>query len=185
MTASVLAKRMLEGLSDTAKTELDDVLVELSQAGHTDLVSIFSALLNGQDLSTALNFPEGTVTLLYSQAHARFNAGHISDALGLFQALAVLAPTVKDHWLGLGICLRLSNSLAGARLAFSAAADLAPDCPAVTYHLAELAFAEGRFSESVVLLQRFASFEESPLKHTLSTEAQRLAAALSHRAGAA
>lgn len=184
MTASVLAQRMLEGLSDTAKTELDSVLAELSHSGHGDLVSIFAALLNGQDLSTALNFPEGTVTLLYSQAHARFNAGHVSDALGLFQALAVLAPTVKDHWLGLGICLRLSDSLAGARLAFSAALDLAPDCPAVTYHLSELAFAEGRFAESVDLLQRFAALEDSPLKNTLSTEARRLAAALSNRAGA-
>ena len=184
MTASVLAKRMLEGLSDAAKTELDGALQELSQSGHADLVSIFSALVNGQDLSAALNFPEGTVTLLYSQAHARFNAGHIADALGLFQALAVLAPTVKDHWLGLGICLRLSDSLAGARLAFSAAADLAPECPAVTYHLAELAFTEGQLSASVDLLRRFAAFEDSPLKNTLSGEARRLAAAISHRAGA-
>lgn len=183
MTAALLAQRMLDGLSDTARAELDEALAELSQSGHADLVAIFTALVGGQDLCAALNFPEGTVALLYSQAHARFNAGHVSDALGLFQALAVLAPGVKDHWLGLGICLRLSDSLAGARLAFSAAQDLAPDCPAVTYHLAELAFSEGRLEDALALLQRFAGFEDGALKQALSTEARRLAVALSHRSG--
>lgn len=184
MTAALLAQRMLDGLSDTARAEMEEVLAELSRGGQGDLVALFSALLDGQDLTTALNLPDGTVALLYAQAHARFNAGQLTDALGLFQALVVLAPKVKDHWLGLGICLRLSNSLAGARLAFAAARDLAADCPAVTYHLAELCLAEDKQDQARALMQEFAAFEDSSLKQTILPEARRLVTAIELRTGA-
>lgn len=179
MSASLLARRMVDGLSDTARAELDATLAELSAGGRNDLVSIFRALLDGHELSAALGLPEGTADLLYAQAHARFNAGQVTDALAMFQALAALSPKVKDHWLGLGICLRMTGSLPAARLAFATALDIQPDCPAVTYHMAELALADGRRDESVSLLRRFAVLPDSALKARLAAEAQRLAAVLS------
>lgn len=178
MSASLLARRMVDGLSDTARAEMDATLADLSAGGRSDLVAVFRSLLDGQDMSAALGLPAGTADLLYAQAHARFNAGNVTDALALFQALAALSPKVKDHWLGLGICLRMTSVFAGARLAFAAALDLQPDCAAVTYHLAELALADGRREEAVVLVRRFFALPDGGLKTRLSAEAQRLAAVL-------
>jgi tetratricopeptide (TPR) repeat protein len=178
MSASLLARRMVDGLSDTARAEMDATLADLSAGGRSDLVAVFRSLLDGQDMSVALGLPAGTADLLYAQAHARFNAGNVTDALALFQALAALSPKVKDHWLGLGICLRMTGVFAGARLAFAAALDLQPDCAAVTYHLAELALADGRREEAVVLVRRFFALPDGGLKTRLSAEAQRLAAVL-------
>ena len=178
MSASLLARRMVDGLSDTARAEMDATLADLSAGGRSDLVAVFRSLLDGQDMSAALGLPAGTADLLYAQAHARFNAGNVTDALALFQALAALSPKVKDHWLGLGICLRMTGVFAGARLAFAAALDLQPDCAAVTYHLAELALADGRREEAVVLVRRFFALPDGGLKTRLSAEAQRLAAVL-------
>lgn len=178
MSASLLVRRMVDGLSDTARAEMEATLTDLSAGGRSDLVAVFRSLLDGQDMSAALGLPAGTSDLLYAQAHARFNAGHVTDALALFQALAALSPKVKDHWLGLGICLRMTGALSGARLAFAAALDLQPDCPAVTYHMAELALADGRRDEAVVLVRRFGALPDSGLKTRLSSEAQRLAAVL-------
>ena len=179
MSASLLARRMVDGLTDTARDELEATLAELTSGGRGDLVAVFRAVLDGQELSAALGLPAGTADLLYAQAHARFNAGQVTDAMAMFQALVALSPKVKDHWLGLGICLRMTGALPGARLAFSAALELQPDCPAVTYHLAELALAEGRRDEAASLLRRFAALPEAGLKSRLAAEAQRLSAVLS------
>lgn len=181
MTASLLARRMMEGLSDTGRAELGETLAELSQGGHADLVAVFRGLLDGKEMGAALGLPEGTAQLLYAQAHARFNGGHVTDALALFQALTVLSPGVKDHWLGLGICLRLTDALATARLAFATAREIAPDCPAVMYHQAELDLAEGRLAEAAALMRAFAALPETGLKTRMAAEAQRLVAALAAR----
>ncbi len=181
MTAAVLAKQMMAGLSQTALTELHDTLKALSQGGFGDVSTVFGKLLDGQEMSAALGLPEGTAALLYAQAHARFNNGHVEDALALFQALTVLAPSGKDHWLGLGICLRLSGVFAGARLAFATALELEPQCPAATYHLAELAFAQGQLSEAGALLVAFSGLPETATKQNLAAEARRLGAVLGAR----
>lgn len=178
MSASLVARRMVEGLGDSARAELEATLADLSAGGRSDLVTMFRAMLDGQEMSAALGLPAGTADLVYAQAHARFNAGQVTDALALFQALVALSPKVKDHWLGLGICLRMTGALSGARLAFTAALDLQPDCPAVTYHLAELALSDGRRDESKSLLRRFAALPDGALKTRLAAEAQRLAAVL-------
>ena len=182
MTATLLARKMMEGLSDTARDEMRAAMADLSLGGRGDLVKIFDALLSGQSIASALGLPAGTVDLLYAQAHARFNSGHVTDALGMFQSLTVLAPDVKDHWLGLGICLRLTDAFSGARLAFATALELAPTCPAVHFHLAELSFSEGKMDEAKALLQRFEKLPEDGLKTRLSGVAQRLAALVAARA---
>lgn len=182
MSATLLARRMVEGLSDTAQAELEATLADLSEGGRSDLVGVFRALLSGQDLSGALGLPDGTADLLYAQAHARLNVGQTTDALALFQALAALSPKVKDHWLGLGICLRLTGAFSGARLAFATAREVQPDCPAVHVHLAELALVEGRREDAAVLMRHFIALPETVLKSRLASEAQRLIAVLSAQA---
>lgn len=181
MTATLLARRMMDGLSDTARGELHETLAELSQGGHADLVALFRGLLEGHEMGAALGLPEGTVALLYAQAHARFNSGHVTDALMLFQTLTVLAPQVKDHWLGLGICLRQGGSFPSARLAFATAQEIAPDCAATTHHMAELSLAEGNMAEAARLVAAFAALPESGLKQRMAAEARRLAAVLAAR----
>lgn len=181
MSMAVLARRMLDGLSDTARAELRDTLADLSDSGHGELVQIFEALLAGRDMVTALGLPAETASLLYAQAYARFNNGRLGEATGLFQALTVLAPGEKDHWLGLGVCLRLTEALPGARLAFLTAQEIDADCPAVTYHLAELALAQNDLQGAGRLVRAFADLPEGALKHRMQPEAQRLAAALAAR----
>lgn len=174
---------MMEGLSDTARAEMQAALADLSSSGRGELVEVFEALLAGHDMGAALGLPEGTAALLYAQAHARFNGGEVTEALGLFQALTVLAPQGKDHWLGLGICLRLAGSLGGARLAFATAQEIDPECAAVAYHQAELAFAEGRLADARGALARFAALPDSGVKQRLGHEAQKLVAVLAARSG--
>lgn len=180
---TVLARRMLDGLSDSAQQEVRDTLVDLSNSGHGELVQIFEALLAGKDMVSALGLPPETATLLYAQAYARFNNGKLAEATSLFQALTVLAPEVKDHWLGLGVCLRLSDALSSAGLAFLTAQEIDPACPAVTYHLAELSLAQGDLDAAQRLILSFADLPESALKLRMQAEAQRLAVAISARGG--
>lgn len=181
MSVTILARRMVEGLSEDARQELRDTLADLSNSGHAELVQVFDALLAGQDMVTALGLPEETATLLYAQAYARFNNGKLGEATSLFQALTILAPGVKDHWLGLGVCLRLSDALSSAQLAFLTGQELDPTCPALTYHLAELALAQGDIGSAQERILTFADLPETPLKQRMQPEAQRLAAALAAR----
>lgn len=181
MSVAILARRMVEGLSDGARQELRDTLADLSYSGHAELVQVFDALLAGKDMVTALGLPAETATLLYAQAYARFSSGKLAEATTLFQALTVLAPGVKDHWLGFGVCLRLSEALPSARLAFLTAQELEPACPAVTYHLAELALAQGDLAAAQGLILAYAELPDSALKQRMQAEAQRLAAAIDAR----
>lgn len=178
---AVLARRMLDGLSDDAQRELRDTLTDLSNSGHAELVQVFDALLAGKDMVAALGLPAETASLLYAQAYARFNNGKLAEATTLFQALTVLAPSAKDHWLGLGVCLRLSDALPSARLAFLTAQEIESDCPAVTYHLAELALAQDDLAEAGHLIQTFADLPDTALKQRMLPEARRLATAITAR----
>lgn len=181
MNMAALARRMLDGLSDGAQQGLRDTLADLSDSGHDELVQVFDALLAGRDMVTALGLPAETASLLYAQAYARFNTGKLGEAASLFQALTILAPTAKDHWLGLGLCLRLSDALSSAHLAFLTAQEIDPACPAVIYHLAELALARQDTTEAERLIKHFADLPEGAMKHRMQPEAQRLVVALAAR----
>ena len=125
------------GFSPESIQEIVSVLSEVGTESGRDYAALFERVVGGQNLLEAMDLPPQTVDVLYAQAFARFDAQRIPEAMQLFQALTLLAPKVKDHWLGLAICLRMADQFEAARLPLDVAFSLAPDCPAVVFHRLE------------------------------------------------
>ena len=181
MMSTLMVQRMISGLSVEGREELFDILEEVSNSGRGDLVAVFTSVLNGVNLADALNLPRDMVKVMYSQAYAAFNAGNTVDALRLFQALAILDPSQKDHWLGLAVCLRIDGNYSAASLALATALELDKTCPATLFHLAELAFVDGRIEDSAKVLRGFDQLEASELKRRMAPEVHRLAVLIEDR----
>lgn len=157
--------------------ELDACQALLSDLGAEltfDAGGIFAGLREGHSLEQALGLPEETADIIYSQAIAHFNAGDISSAIPLFQALTFLKPDVRDHWLGLGICARVQSQWDTAALAFQTAASLDPDGAAPMFHLCELYCQKEDWPKARSELQRFEKNEETGEKRRLGEEMRRL-----------
>lgn len=164
------------GLGPDGLRAFREVLEDVSDACDRDLLALFDKVAAGDDLLGALGLPDGTVDMLYAQAYARFNAGRLPEALQLFGALVLLAPKVRDHWLGAGICLRMAGNHEAAGMAFDTALALAPDCPAVAFHRLELACHRTRWHEARVEIERFGKSAQGSLQDRLAPEVQRYAA---------
>lgn len=172
---------LLAGLNPAEMDACEAVLKGLMQDVDLDVAGVFGSLRRGQSLIEALGIPEETVDLLYAQALARFGAGDHAAALSLFQALSFLAPGVRDHWLGLGICGRALDQLDLARVAFQTAVALAPQTAAPRFHLCEVLCQQGRWSEAEVQARAFAEASAAPEKASLAPEIKRLAALIELR----
>ena len=182
MTGTPLAESsVLAGLNPAELDACEAVLKGLTQDVDLDVAGVFAALRKGRSLIEALQIPEETVDILYAQAVARFGAGDHAAAQSLFQALSFLAPQVRDHWLGLGICARALDQLDLARIAFQTAVALAPQSAAPRFHLCEVLCQQGRWSEAADQAAAFTAAAMAPEKASLATEMTRLSALIELR----
>jgi tetratricopeptide (TPR) repeat protein len=172
---------VLAGLNAAELDACEAVLKGLMQDVDLDVSGVFAALRKGRSLIEALQIPEETVDLLYAQAVARFGAGDHAAAMSLFQALSFLAPRVRDHWLGLGICARALDQLDLARLAFETSAALAPKSAAPRFHLCEVMCQRGLWAEAAEQAAAFTEAAMAPEKASLATEMRRLNALIDLR----
>jgi tetratricopeptide (TPR) repeat protein len=179
----VLEGGLLAGMNAAELDACEAVLLALMKDVDLDVAGIFAALRKGHTLVAALGLPEGTVDLMYAQAIARFGAGDRAAALSLFQALSFLAPDVRDHWLGLGICGRALDQLDLARVAFETAVALAPHTAAPRFHLCEVQCQKGDWKAAAVQAKGFAEAAMAPEKASLAPEMKRLATLIEMRVG--
>jgi tetratricopeptide (TPR) repeat protein len=173
----------LAGLNPAELDACEAVLKVLLRDMDLDAAGIFSALRQGKSLVEALDLPEQTIDLLYAQAFARFGAGDYSAALTLFQALSFLAPSVRDHWLGLGISARASDQLSLARVAFETAVAIAPQSAAPRFHLCEVLCQQGEWARARTQTEAFAQANMAPEKASLGGEMKRLSTLIELRGG--
>jgi len=169
------------GLTPEATQDILAVLTEVGDEAGRDYASIFAQVAAGQTLLQALDLPPQTVDVLYAQAFARFNARRVPEAMHLFQSLTLLAPNVKDHWLGLGICLRMVDQYDAARTALDVAHTLAPECPAVVFHRTELACQQQDWVRAAADVARFEALPETPQRQRLRPEFDRYATLVRNR----
>lgn len=182
MSRGTLAESsVLAGLNPAELDACEAVLKGLTQDVDLDVAAVFAALRRGRSLIEALQIPEETVDILYAQAVARFGAGDHAAAQSLFQALSFLAPQVRDHWLGLGICARALDQIDLARVAFQTAMALAPRSAAPRFHLCEALCQQGRWREAAEQATAFAEAAMAPEKANLATEMKRLSALIELR----
>ncbi len=165
------------GLDEQEADILRDLIARFSEENGQDFLSVFERIESGQSLAQALDLSPGVSDLLYAQAHARFNAGDHDRALTLFQTLVLLAPDKRDHWLGLGIVLRVMGRLDTARLAFEAAEKLDTEGAVARYHLAETLLHLRRKDEARRAIDAALATPDSPGKHLVHRELVRLRAA--------
>lgn len=150
-------------------------LVDIGDEAERGYAAVFERVSAGSSLLEALDLPPQTVDVLYAQAFARFEAHRIAEAIHLFHALTLLAPKVKDHWLGLGISMRTADQFDAARVALDIAFTLAPDCPAVLLQRTELGCLQQDWSSVYAEIDRFEALSESALKDRLAPEFHRYA----------
>ncbi|NIZ12018.1 hypothetical protein [Phaeobacter sp. HF9A] len=169
---------LTRGLNPAEKDAMRQALAEL--AGQTGFAfdQVFDALAEGQSLLEALHLPKEVTDLLYAMAFARFNAGDVGTAQSLFLALTLIAPEIRDHWLGLGICLRRLQEYETAQSAFLKAEAIAPDDPAVLFHLTELTCQLRNWSVAQGYLNRFVALPETAARLRLIPEMRKLALAI-------
>ncbi len=165
------------GLDDQEADVLRDLIARFSEENGQDFLSVFERIEAGQSLAQALDLSPGVSDLLYAQAHARFNAGDHDRALSLFQTLVLLAPDRRDHWLGLGIVMRVMGRLDTARLAFEAAEKLDTEGAVARYHLAETLLHLQRKAQARRAIEAALAAPDSPGKHLVRRELERLRAA--------
>jgi hypothetical protein len=174
---------LLAGLNPAELDACEAVLKILMQDVDLDAVGVFSGLREGKPLIAALGLPAETVDLLYAQAIARFGAGDTAMAQLLFQSLSFLAPGVRDHWLGLGICGRTQDQLDLARVCFETALALAPQSAAPRFHLCEVHCQQGNWKAAALHSAGFAQVAATPEKTSLAPEMKRLSALIELRGG--
>jgi tetratricopeptide (TPR) repeat protein len=171
----------LAGLNQAELDACEAVLKELMSDIDLDVAEVFGGLRKGKSMVAALGLPEQTVDLMYAQAVARFGAGDVVAAMGLFQALSFLAPSVRDHWLGFGICGRSLEQLEIARIAFETAVALAPQTAAPRFHLCELLCQKADWAAAADQARAFEAAVTSPEKVNLAGEMKRLTALIELR----
>lgn len=158
-------------------------LAELSQGEGLDLQALFRRVMAGESLGRALGLPPQVVDLLYAQAFAAHEAGRGLAALQMFQALTVLAPGVKDHWLGLAICLRGQDQPGAAALALDTALSLDPSDPATRFHRIDLACHRGDWATARAELMAYDAQPARPGASAVAAEVQRLRGLIQRKAG--
>lgn len=179
--AATASHPVLAGLNPAELDACEAVLKQLLSDVDLDVAEVFAGLRKGRSMVQALGLPEQTVDLLYAQAVARFGAGDVTAAVTLFQALSFLAPGVRDHWLGLGICGRALEQLEIARIAFETAVALAPDTAAPRFHLCELLCQQGDWAAAAEQARAFDAAVTASEKANLLGEMKRLAALIELR----
>lgn len=153
----------------------------LLQEAGIDGDRFLARLEQGDDLGAALGLPAELLEFLYARAHRWFTVDRIDRAEPLFRALCVLDGEVADYWIGLGICLRLGDSLDAAALAFSTAALLRPQWAVPAFHAAELAILAGDYGKAALYLTRFHETADPTIPERMVAEAARMAQALALR----
>lgn len=173
---SSLAERL--GVSDDDIEAARAALEGINEDGSLDLLAVFDGLSAGQNLREALGLSEQAVDALYAQAFANFNAGKTAAAANLFQALTVLAPETTDHWMGLGIALRMQSQLESAAMCFDVAVGIEPDRAALRFHRAELACLRRDWNLARSELAALAEIPDKVHSAGLEPEVQRLSVAV-------
>lgn len=102
-----------------------------------DGAALFDRLQAGETLGAALGLPAGTGDLLYARGHRWLVLGLPARAEPLFRALCLIEPGRAAAWLGLGLCLRLGGTGAGALSCFETAIALDEAWPVPHLYRAE------------------------------------------------
>lgn len=165
---------------DEARLLADHCAPILAQAG-IDPGRFLDRLDGGGTIGDALGLPPEACELIYARAHRWFAVDRPERAESLFRALCIADGRQPDHWVGLGICLRIRGEFAQARLAFAMASYLRPGWAVAHFHAGELELHAGEIEEAAA---RLALFEETRGEDTppaMVAEAQRMALALALR----
>lgn len=169
------------GLSAQDTDTLEQVLGTVMTGMGLDGPAIARAMRRGERLVDALNLPPQTVEALYARAHATFIAGQHADAEKLFRTLTLFDGRVVDHWLGLGICMRMRDEMKLAREAFEIASAVAPDSPVPHFHLLEICMVLGDLPAARAARAAIDKREGAGLTREMKLEISRLDGALSAR----
>ena len=159
----------------------ETVLGKLADELGFDAAGAFALARQGVPMIQALGLPTQTGDALYAQAFAQFNRGQTLNSLALFQALTFLEPNVRDYWLGLGICCRVTGQFEIANVGFMTAASLAPETPAPYFHLCELRCLSKDWVAAAEALARYDILPESAEKSHIEPEMRRLRTLVSMR----
>lgn len=166
-----------------ALADVGAALAELSNGEGLELQAIFGRVAEGESLRSALGLPPQVIDLLYAQAFAAHEAGKLLSAVQMFQALTLLAPRVKDHWLGLAISLRGLDQADVAALALDTALAMAPDDAVVRFHRLDLACHRGDWDGARAELAAFDALPDAARRPVLAAEVQRLRSLVARRSG--
>lgn len=168
-------------LDDAALDLLGDMFAETAAGIGLNGRAIFARLRAGESMGQALALPAGLKDLLYARAHQWFSIGRHEKAEGLFRTLSLLDGSVADHWLGLGICLRLKRQWEQAHSAFRSAAALRPDWAIPHFHAMESFIRQGDWQSARQSAQAFSERSQSNVPPALQKEAARFQAAIDMR----
>ena len=170
--------------NDAETKAIGKVFVDILAKARIDGAPIFKKLCDGHSLAEALEIPKGAVDILYARAHQWFAVGRADRAEVLFKALCVIAGETADHWVGYGVCLKMSGRLQEAGQAFAAAARLRADWAIPYFHLFEVYARSGDFARAGQALAAFDIRKDSTTPQTVLSEAERFREALAIRTGA-
>lgn len=171
------------GLGQAEIELLAQVLSEAAAPLGIDGAALVDGLAAGRSLGEALRLPPGLGDVLYANAHTWFAAGRPDRAEALFRALCVIQGGVADHWVGYGICLRVSDRTREASLAFATAVALRPDWAIARFHAADSAIAQADWAGGSGHLDAFEHHLGPDVPPNMRQEASRLRLAVAHHRG--
>lgn len=172
------------GLSGSDVAGFGKAFTAILEGSGLDGARILDRLLKGDTPLAALGLPAQTPDVVYAQAHRWLSVGRTDRAEPLFRALTILAGTIPDHWLGLGICLKSLDKNAEAEKAFSAAAQLSPGWALPHFHAAELYIQTGRARDAELALRAFSERINAETPQPILMQAERYMIALQARENA-
>lgn len=141
----------------------------------------FRNLASGIALGPALGVTPAIEEQLYERAHRWFAVGRTERAEPLFRALCTAQPGDANYWVGLGVCLRMREDIAGAALALEQARALRPDWAVPAFHHAELLLRAGDIEGASQELARFNALRDGETPEAMSAEAAKLKEAIAFR----
>jgi tetratricopeptide (TPR) repeat protein len=169
------------GVSPADLPVVEEAFVAVMSSGGVDGRAIFQRLQEGKTLAAALSIPPGAVPLLYSRAHSWFLVGRFDKAEALFRGLCIIADDVADHWVGLGICLKMQNRFEEAEKVLAKGAERRPTWPVPYFHLAEIYMRRGNWRQARAALAAFDARREGDAPECMRAECERYHAALAAR----
>lgn len=171
----------LFGLSSDEAALVEDLCLDALSDQGLDGERLLHGLRSTGSLGGALGLAPDVLEAIYARAHRWFAVGHPEKAEPLFRTLCVAEAGCADYWVGLGLCLRLSDRLDMARTALETAARLRHDWAVPHFHLCELLMLQGNTVAAAECLVRFGERASAEIPPQMKAEATRFERAIEMR----